>query len=105
MGGVDLFLPANEVIFLGIEPVPGLLAAQQALLEALGPDKHGRHFKPHLTLTMRLDLPRTTVLWDDLQRSEWHTGRWTVRIAELSLMQRGTADPAWRSIARLPLAP
>jgi len=39
------------------------------------------------------------------QRGEWHTGRWTVRIAELSLMQRGTADPAWRSIARLPLAP
>ena len=104
MGGVDSFLPVNEVIFLGIEPVPGLLAARRALLEALGPDKHGGHFKPHLTLTMRLDLPRTTVLWDDLQRSEWHTGRCTVRIAELSLMQRGPDDPAWRSIARLPLA-
>ncbi len=84
--------------------MPGVLAARQALVEALGPDKHGGHFKPHLTLTMRLDLPRTTVLWDDLQRSEWHTGRWTVRIVELSLMQRGSDDPAWRSIARLTLA-
>ena len=38
------------------------------------------------------------------QSSEWHTGRWTVRIAELLLMQRGLNDLAWRNIARLALA-
>ncbi len=59
MGGIDSFLPVNPVIFLRIEPSSDLLAARQALLEALGPDKHGSRFVPHLTLAMRLDQAHT----------------------------------------------
>ena len=104
LGGVQTFLPESAVIFLGVEATPGLLAARRVLLEAMGKDKHGEHFKPHLTLAMRLDLPRTEALLDDLRHTEWHTGRWTMRMTELSLMQRGPGDPVWRTIARLPLA-
>lgn len=104
MGGVESFLPGNPVIFLHIEPSPGLLAARQALLAALGPDKHGSRFTPHLTLAMRLDQEHAMRLLEELRRSAWHSGRWVLRITELGFMQRGPGDPGWRTIAHMSLA-
>ena len=39
LGGVESFLPFNNVIYLHIERTAGLLAARKVLLDALGPDK------------------------------------------------------------------
>lgn len=50
LGGVESFLPFNNVVYLRIERTAGLLAARRVLLDALGPDKD-RHYTPHLTLT------------------------------------------------------
>jgi 2'-5' RNA ligase len=50
LGGVETFLPSNNVIYLRIERTAGLLAARKVLLDALGPDKE-RRYTPHLTLT------------------------------------------------------
>jgi 2'-5' RNA ligase len=93
---------ANRVIYLHVEPTDNLLAARQTLLEALEPDKH-RRFVPHLTLAMRLGWDETRSLLARLQQSEWHTGRWSVPIDHLWLMQRGPGDPAWRYIHRIDL--
>ena len=97
LGGVESFLPHVLVIYLRVEPTDGLLAARRVLLEALGADKD-RHYTPHLTLTMRLDEKRTRTLFQELRRTEWHTGRWMVPLDHLWLMQRGPDDPAWRYI-------
>jgi 2'-5' RNA ligase len=102
LGGVRSFLPSNRVIYLHVEPTDNLLAARQTLLEALEPDKH-RRFVPHLTLAMRLGWDETRSLLARLQQSEWHTGRWSVPIDHLWLMQRGPGDPAWRYIHRIDL--
>lgn len=101
IGGIRTFLPVNPVVFLGIEATPGLLAARQVLLEAMGMDKHGDNFSPHLTLAMRMDPPKAEALAEELRQSDWHAGRWAIPMAELLLMQRGPSDPAWRIIARL----
>ena len=50
IGGVESFLPFNNVTYLRIERTAGLLAARKVLLDALGPDKE-RLYTPHLTLT------------------------------------------------------
>jgi 2'-5' RNA ligase len=50
LGGVESFLPSNNVIYLRIERTASLLAARQVLLDALGPDTE-RRYTPHLTLT------------------------------------------------------
>ena len=81
----------------------GLLAARQALLDALGQDKH-RRFVPHLTLAMLLDRGETRSLLARLRESEWHCERWPVPIDRLWLMQRGPGDRAWRYIYRIDLA-
>ena len=99
-GGVETFLPDTPVIYLHIEPTPGLLAAREAVLGVIGQDKQ-RHFTPHLTLTMRLDQPETEVLLPQLRQTDWHTRRWSVPIDHLWLMQRGSGDPAWRYIHRV----
>ncbi len=93
LGGIQSFLPVNSVIYLHVEVTDGLLAARRVLLEALGPDKH-QSFTPHLTLAMRLDMAGTRSLLAQLQGSDWHSGRWTVPIDHLWLMQRRPADPA-----------
>jgi len=103
LGGVRSFLPRTPVIYLHIEPTDALVAARRVLLGVLGPDKH-RHFVPHLTLTMRLGRGQTKTLLSQLQASEWHTGRWTVAIDCLWLMQRGPDDPTWRYVHRVDLA-
>jgi 2'-5' RNA ligase len=102
MGGVESFLPHVLVIYLHVEPTAGLLAARRVLLDTLGPDKD-RHYTPHLTLTMRLDKHRTQTLLNELKQSKWHTGRWSVPMDHLWLMQRGPSDPAWRYIYRVNL--
>jgi 2'-5' RNA ligase len=102
LGGMESFLPFNNVIYMHIERTAGLLAARRVLLDALGPDKE-RHYTPHLTLTMRLDKQRTQTLLKELRQSEWHTGRWSVPMDHLWLMQRGPDDPAWRYIHRIDL--
>ena len=102
LGGIGSFLPRVRVIYLEVEPTAGLLAARQVLLEALGPDKH-RRFVPHLTLAMRLGRREAQSLLAQLQRSAWHSGRWSVPIDHLWLMQRGPEDPAWRYIQRIDL--
>jgi len=103
LGGVSTFMPGTRVIYLKVEPTPGLLAARTVLLQALGLDKH-RRFVPHLTLAMRLDRRETRALLAQLQRSEWHSGRWSVHIDHLRLVQRGPGDPAWRDIHRIDLS-
>jgi len=102
LGGVESFLPFNNVIYLCIERTAGLLAARRVLLDALGPDKE-RRYTPHLTLTMRLDKQGTRTLLNELRQSEWHTGRWSVPMDHLWLMQRGPDDPTWRYIHRIDL--
>ncbi len=100
IGGVETFLPDNPVIYLHIEPTADLLAARKALLHVIGQDKQ-RHFTPHLTLTMRLDQPKTEALLPQLRQADWHTLRWNVSIEHLWLMQRGPHDPAWRYLYRV----
>jgi 2'-5' RNA ligase len=102
LGGVAAFPPYGQVIYLAVEHTAGLLAARHQLLSVLGADKH-RHFTPHLTLTMRLTAAASSALLGELRQSEWHTSRWSVRIDQLWLMQRGPHDPAWRAIQWLPL--
>jgi len=104
LGGVRSFPPPhNPVIYLAVERTPALLATRQALLEALGADKH-RRYSPHLTLAMRLKGAAARAMLDDLSGSAWDTQLWTAPIAELRLMQRGPQDPAWRAIAHLQLS-
>jgi len=103
LGGVESFLPFNNVTYLHIERTAGLLAARKVLLDALGPDKE-RRYTPHLTLTMRLDRGETQALLKELRQSEWHTGRWVVPLDHLWLMQRGPDDCAWRYIYRVSLS-
>jgi len=100
LGGVSSFEP--DVIYLEVDPTPGLLAARNVLLQALGPDKH-RHFVPHLTLAMHLDRRETRALLAQLQQSEYHSERWSVHMDHLWLVQRGPGDPAWRYIHRIDL--
>ncbi len=102
LGGVRSFLPGTPVLYLHVEPTDALLAARRTLLQALGQDKH-RRFVPHLTLAMRLGRSRTKSLLTLLQQSEWHTGRWSVPVDHLWLMQRGPDDPAWRYVHRIEL--
>jgi 2'-5' RNA ligase len=102
LGGVGSFLPHTQVIYLEVALTGGLLAARNALLKALGPDKH-RRFVPHLTLAMRLDGRDTQSLLARLKQSEWHSGRWSVPMDHLWLMQRGADDSAWRCIHRVDL--
>ena len=102
LGGGESFLPHVLVIYLRVEPTASLFAARRILLDALGPDKV-RHYTPHLTLTMRLNKNRTRTLLNELRQSEWHTGRWSVPMDHLWLMQRGSDDPAWRYIYRVNL--
>lgn len=104
LGGIESFLPRQNVIYLGVQLTEGVLAARHQLLTALGQDKH-RHFTPHLTLTMRLNFEKSRALFDQFQQSEWHTQRWHVRIEQLQLMQRGESDPAWRVIHQSALHP
>jgi len=98
LGGVRAF--GWRVIYLAVAPTAELMAVRQTLLQAIGPDKH-RHFTPHLTLTMRLNKQPSQTLLAELQRSEWHTGRWSMPINQLWLMQRGPDDPAWRYIQQI----
>ena len=102
LGGIESFLPRQNVIYLNVQPNQGLLAARQQLLASLGQDKH-RHFTAHLTLTMRLSQDKSQRLFETLRQSEWHSQQWPIRIEQLQLMQRGEHDPAWRVIHRLPI--
>ena len=102
LGGVESFVPVNNVVYLHVEPTAGLLAARKVLLDALGPDKD-RRYTPHLTLTMRLDRDETQALLEELRQGEWHTGRWVVPLDHLWLMQRGPGDRAWLYIYRVEL--
>lgn len=103
LGGIRTFLPAGKpLIYLSVESTLGLLAARGALIQTLGPDKHGS-FIPHLTLAMRLEEAAARGMLAGLHASEWHSGRWRAPIQRLSLMQRGPSDPAWRAIFHLEL--
>ena len=103
LGGVHFFPPAaRPVIYLAVTRTEEFLRARQTLLDVVGRDTH-RRFTPHLTLAMRLRGHTAQAMLADLQSSEWETRRWRTPIDVLHLMQRGPGDPAWRSIARLPL--
>jgi 2'-5' RNA ligase len=103
LGGVRAFLSPKRVIYMAVEPTTDLPAARRKLLEALELDDH-RPFTPHLTLAKGLDQDQFEMLLAQLEQSEWHTGRWSVSIDQLWLMQRGPDEPAWRCIQRLRLA-
>lgn len=100
LGGVRRF--GQRVVYLGVRPSEGLLAARQTLLRVIGRDKH-RRYTPHLTLAMRLAPDEMDEIVTALQRTELETERWTVPIGRLHLMQRGPEDTAWRAIAEFPL--
>lgn len=102
IGGVETFLPGNPVIYLHIEPTAELLAVRRMLLQAIGSDRH-RHFRPHLTVTMRLDARQTEARLRQLQQTDWLTQQWIIPVDHLWLMQRGPDDPAWRYIHRIEL--
>lgn len=103
LGGIATFPPADRpVIYLQVAVTPALLAVRSALLNILGRDKH-RHFTPHLTMAMRLKGQTARQMVEQLQQSEWQTGRWSAPIERLALMQRGPTDPAWREIATVSL--
>ena len=103
LGGIHTFPPASKpIIYLGVERSPQLLAVRQALLGALGSDKH-RRFEPHLTLAMRLSAAPAASMLANLRPGEWDRERFTAPIHELRLMQRGPHDPAWRCIFVLEL--
>ncbi len=104
VGGIHSFLPQAAVVYFGVETNDGLMAARRALLEALGGDKHGQHFTPHLTLAMRLTRVASEALLDELRASDWNKHRWVIPVRHLQLMQRGPADPVWRCISRIELA-
>lgn len=100
LGGIRTF--GRRVVYLGVKPSDGLLAARATLLRLAGRDKH-RRFTPHLTLAMRLNQADTAAMIAELEASEWENGRFHAPIHELRLMQRGPDDPAWHTIYRLPL--
>jgi len=104
LGGIQSFLPWNAVLYLSVEPTASLLAVRKSLLDAIGQDKHGVEFTPHLTLAMRLGTQACQAAQDELRQSQWHSDRWSVPIDQLHLMQRGPGDPAWRCIHRMTLA-
>lgn len=103
LGGVYTFLPQAAVLYLGVEPGEAVQAVRHSLLDALGQDKHGSRFTPHLTLAMRLGNAASETVLDELRQSEWHSGRWVVPFTHLQFMQRGPGDPAWRCIHRMQL--
>lgn len=100
LGGITSF--PQGVIYLDVVITEELIAARARLLEALGQDKHS-HFVPHLTLAMRLDAAGNEQMLRELRETAWHSSRWTVRIDELKLMQRGREDRVWRAIHRFTL--
>jgi len=101
LSGVRVFPPASKpVIYLAVGLSAELLAVRQALLAALGMDKHGGRFTPHLTLAMRLAGAQAERMLADLHGGEWDTVRICAPIRALSLMQRGPADKAWREIGK-----
>ncbi|MCB9420370.1 MAG: 2'-5' RNA ligase family protein [Ardenticatenaceae bacterium] len=100
LGSIRTF--GRRVVYLGVQPTDDLLTVRATLLRLAGRDKH-RIFAPHLTLAMRLNQPDTARMIAELKASEWENGRFTAPIHELRLMQRGPADPAWRTIYQLPL--
>lgn len=100
LGGIQTF--GERVIYMNVALTEPLLIARRTLINQMGNDKH-RRFKPHLTLAMRLKQPAFSEVLTNLQESEWHDGRYTSRITELHLMQRGEADPVWRHIHTIPL--
>lgn len=103
LGGVRVFPPEERpVIYLGVEKTPGLLAARQALLEVLGPDKHSR-YTPHLTLAMRLKADRAGAVIASLTGAAWDHTHSEAHIGAVQLMMRGPQEPAWQMIGRFSL--
>jgi len=103
LGGIRTYPPADKpVIYLGVTIDAALLAARQALLQALGPDKH-RTFTPHLTLAMRISAAEARRALVELKAGPWEREHFAAPIHALQLMQRGPNDPAWRCIARVEL--
>lgn len=100
LGGIRRF--GDRVLYLGVRPTRELLAVRQKLLKLIGEDKH-RRFTPHLTLAQRLAPAGLAAAEARLLETKWEQERWRAPVTELRLMQRGPDDPAWRTIAVLPL--
>ena len=96
LGGIQTF--TQRVVYLDVEESAGLRVVRKGLVTALGGDKHGRQFTPHLTLAMRLKRPQVGRMVADLQASKWEQERFRAPITALQLMQRAPDDPAWRVI-------
>lgn len=101
LGGIKTF--NQRVVYLDVGLTEGLQAARAQLVQALGPDKHGRRFTPHLTLAMRLKRPQVQQMVADLRPAVWEQERFLAPIERLQLMQRAPHDPTWRMIASFPL--
>lgn len=104
LGGVRTFPGERPVVYLGVTVNKGLVEARNLLLSMLGEDKH-RDFHPHLTLAMRLPWDKAWEMVNELQATPWNNETVIAPIRTLRLMQRGSADHAWRCIYTLELAP
>ncbi|MGE0431926.1 MAG: 2'-5' RNA ligase family protein [Planctomycetota bacterium] len=100
LGGIDTF--GKDVAYIAAEATDGMLAARAVCREVLGADRDG--FVPHMTIAMRLPKERLLACAGELRTLKWHTDRYVLPVPYLSLMQRSREEPAWRAIAKMPLA-
>lgn len=100
--GVHTYPGKRPVVHLNVLINEGIIEARNLLLSVLGPDKH-RHFRPHLTLAMRLPWFEAWSMVSELQETEWNTQQQAAPITTLRLMQRGQDDSSWRCIHRIEL--
>lgn len=103
LGGIHTFQRNNPVVYLGVEPGDGMMAARKVLLTQVFNERPERDYTPHLTIAMRLGRAEIETLAAELRQSEWHSARLPVLIDELRLMQRGSQDAAWRCIGVIKL--
>jgi 2'-5' RNA ligase len=101
-GRIGCFLIPQRVIYLAVEPTPGLLEARQKLLEALQLDDQ-RPFTPHLTLAKGIGPAEFDRLLAQLEQTEWRVAAGLVWVDQLRVMQRRQNEAAWRCIQQLDL--
>jgi 2'-5' RNA ligase len=101
-GRIGCFVIPRRVIYLTVEPIPGLLAARQKLREALQLNDQ-QSFTPHLTLAKDLSPEEFEKVLSQLEQAQWRIAYWPVQVKQLWLMQREENETVWRCIRQLDL--
>lgn len=96
----------ESVIYVGLQPSPGLLKMQQAIVdtleskECLAPAQRNNHYQPHITLAHRdLDNLRFPKVWDHFANKEWKE---TFAIERLVIYKH--EEGRWLEFKSMPLA-